>query len=542
LILRELVTRLRFTADSAKVSAFSRGIDRLKSGLISVAGRVKDLVFTLGGLTAALSLPAIIAVSDGYKLLQVRIKDATKAGEDYVKASAEISRISKETGVSLADTTDVYARLGVGLRKTASSSQILQLTQSVEQLGAISGASKTALSAGLLQFGQAMSAGIVRAEEFNSVVENLPMLAEEIAKGFDTDTGSLRKMVLEGEVLSNDVMNILLERAEQIQQRFDEMPLTFARVQNAAFVTFQETIGLIEKNTGVAQKLIDKLGSIVQWFDDNKEQVALFFINAIEKTEEFIEKIKGLRKALKILEAIIIGIVALNTTAFLINIIALLTQLPILIANVTLALEGVLIAMSFNPFMWIPLAVAALAVLAKAIWDAVHGEENWVSAMADIAVAIWQGFIDIVDGVLAAIAPHWNKAVEEFWSWWDGVVDATKNGMDSVYNVIRPYIDTIRSLIDSIIPQWMQDMMSGGSKNLYVGGLVGNDNRINEQLGARGSSSTSQVVNNNISINQTNNNQTTGSPADIGAETRRQADAAIKSAFPFLASQSLGAT
>ncbi len=69
-----------------------------------------------------------------------------------------------------------------------------------------------------------MAAGKVRAEEFNSIVENTPELAYRIAKGMGVGLGQLRLMVLEGEVLSKDVFQSILSQTEQIDKDFEDVP------------------------------------------------------------------------------------------------------------------------------------------------------------------------------------------------------------------------------------------------------------------------------------------------------------------------------
>ena len=63
----------------------------------------------------------------------------------------------------------------------ASNTQVLTLTQTLQQLGAIGGSSAEQMSNAMLQFGQSMAGGVVRAEEFNSIVENTPEIAVRLA-------------------------------------------------------------------------------------------------------------------------------------------------------------------------------------------------------------------------------------------------------------------------------------------------------------------------------------------------------------------------
>ena len=174
----------------------------------------------------------LLRQADAYNVLQARIKNATRETGDYVAINRELYALSRQTGTALKDTVDVFQRLAQSRRDLgATNDELVTLTELVQKLGVISGASGPALSAGLLQFGQGLSAGVFRAEEFNSIVENLPALADALAKGMGKTSGELRKMVLEGKLLSRDVMQAVLSQSQRINAEFKEMPISVERAE-----------------------------------------------------------------------------------------------------------------------------------------------------------------------------------------------------------------------------------------------------------------------------------------------------------------------
>ena len=78
----------------------------------------------------------------------------------------------------------------------------LTVTESISQALRLSGASATEAQSSLLQFGQALAAGVLRGEEFNSVVENSPRLAQALADGLNVPIGRLRKMAMGADYLT----------------------------------------------------------------------------------------------------------------------------------------------------------------------------------------------------------------------------------------------------------------------------------------------------------------------------------------------------
>lgn len=245
-----------------KARATLVGVDRTLGNLARTAafgGRA------LGGLAGAAGLAQLAELSDQYNALNIRIRTATKETGDYNIVQKELISLSAQTGAGLADTVDTFQALGrVREDIGATNTQMLGLTRTVQQLGVIGGSSTEAMRFGLRQFNQAIAAGTFRAEEFNSIVENLPELALRIADGFNKTTGELRQMVLDGELLSEDVINVLLKAAPEIADEFEEIPLTLDR----AFASLKDSMGAalstVDQTTGLTGGLAQVIANIAR--------------------------------------------------------------------------------------------------------------------------------------------------------------------------------------------------------------------------------------------------------------------------------------
>lgn len=195
-----------------------------------LAGSYQTLAAAAATYASVATLIKGIRLADEFATLQQRIKTATKETGDYNAVSRETFEISQRNGAALLDTVSTFQRLSIARAELgATNSELLQVTEAVQQLGIQSGATATAMQAGQLQFAQAMSAGVVRAEELNSIIENMPAVAERIARGMDKTVGGLRKAVLEGSVLSRDVFNSLLRQAPEIAREMEDIPLSLSR-------------------------------------------------------------------------------------------------------------------------------------------------------------------------------------------------------------------------------------------------------------------------------------------------------------------------
>lgn len=210
----------------------------------------------LGGvITAIVSLEAarrVVLLADSYNVLQQRIKTATKATGNYVHVSKELFAISNRNGTALRTNVELFQSLSrVAPELDATTSQMLTLTETVGQLGVIGGSSAEQMKNGLLQFTQGLAAGILRAEEMNSILENLPEVANRISKGMHMTVGELRKAVIAGEVLSEDVFQSLLKQAPEIAKEFKDMPSSVERSAITFANSFTQLLGALDKSYAI---------------------------------------------------------------------------------------------------------------------------------------------------------------------------------------------------------------------------------------------------------------------------------------------------
>ena len=205
-----------------------------------------------------------IRMADEFRLLQARIGNATKETGDAAKAFAGLKDIARQTGTGLEGTVNIFQRLSQVRKEIhATTDEMLQFTDTVSKLGVISGASPDALKFGLTQLGQSLSSNLVRAEEFNSIMENIPEVGKAIAEEFGITTGQLRNLVINGKVLSADVFAAIINQSQRVNEEFEKFPLTVGRAWQGFLIDLQDAIGLMDKATGASNglaKLIQFVG------------------------------------------------------------------------------------------------------------------------------------------------------------------------------------------------------------------------------------------------------------------------------------------
>ncbi|HGX9957496.1 TPA: tape measure protein [Klebsiella pneumoniae] len=235
------------------------------------AGRFEGALNKVGvAIAAAFTIDAakkLIAIGDEMVTLQARIARLSPSIDVAKETLASLSAIAAQTGNSLSETERLWESLTTALKETgATNSQILGLTSTLQKIGTIGGSSTEEMANALRQFGQSISGGIVRAEEFNSILEQMPELARQIAAGLGISIGDLRKRMLEGKLTAQDALNAIQRQSQSVNEEFDKMPVSIDRAKNSLDVAFKnaindlnQAIGLTTTLAGLMQSVADNL-------------------------------------------------------------------------------------------------------------------------------------------------------------------------------------------------------------------------------------------------------------------------------------------
>ena len=191
------------------------------------AGMVSRLFAAAAGAQA---LRSATALADEYTNITGRLKLAANSQAEFTKSQAETFAISQRTSTALESTVALYTRLSKATQEYGvSQARNLAITETINKTFAISGASADAQKNAITQLTQALAGGVLRAEEFNSIIENSPRLAQALADGMGISMGQLRQHVNDGQVSVERMVQALEGQASAIQREFEQMPLTVER-------------------------------------------------------------------------------------------------------------------------------------------------------------------------------------------------------------------------------------------------------------------------------------------------------------------------
>lgn len=250
-------------ADARKGAvAIESNFKRARVGVNSISESLQNTRREFVGFFAAKfslqGLRSLGEIADRMTLVDARLRLATQSQAEFTAAQAGTLDIARRTGQPLTETVNLYARLADAIRALGGSQQdTLTLTETINKAIVVSGASASASAAGIQQLAQGFASGVLRGDEFNSVMENTPRVAKAIADGLGVPIGALRAMAEQGQLTADVVTRALAGQADAIEREFAQMPLTIGRAFQNLRTEFDQFVGNADKASGASKSFAD---------------------------------------------------------------------------------------------------------------------------------------------------------------------------------------------------------------------------------------------------------------------------------------------
>lgn len=265
--------------------AFARLEDASKSAQSAIAG-LSGRLGPLGGVLTALG-PAGIAAGVGIAALSAGLVAVAKAGDIANATLARLTsatgsaaqaqqvyeglfRLSQQTGIAVAESAGAFSRFAVAAKDIGGTSdQVLRLVAGIQKAGIVAGSSTEETKAAVQQLGQALASGTLQGDELRSLLENMPQLAQSLARELGVSIGQLRQMGSEGKLTADTVFPALLRAAEKMNAEFEKMPPTLGR----AFAILGESMANFAANLDHALGLSQAIARAVRAAADAVDNV-----------------------------------------------------------------------------------------------------------------------------------------------------------------------------------------------------------------------------------------------------------------------------
>lgn len=251
-----------------------RNIDNIGTAARRSHGSVISLSGALQALAATLAVDKVRQWLDTWTAARGKVNIFTKSVEETNMMMTRLMEVAQDTRQPLDATVNSFHQLTLASSALgASQNDILKVTASVNKIFAIQGTSVATARGGIIQFGQAMTEGIVRAQEYNSMINAMPLALKVVAQNLDGAGGSvakLRKMMLDGKLTSVAFFEALKAGGPTIQALFDRSGKTIGQALTVLNNAMTQYIGKMDSAIGFSQKFF----TVSQFLAENIQHVA----------------------------------------------------------------------------------------------------------------------------------------------------------------------------------------------------------------------------------------------------------------------------
>ncbi|ENW95787.1 tape measure protein [Acinetobacter sp. NIPH 298] len=275
-----------------------------------VSSEVEGLKTGFNAVTAALAALGIGATvqelaktADEFKTLEARIALSTEKAGNFESAMEGVKNIAIETRANLSATGELFTRVNNAVTELGySQEKALGITRLINQAMVVGGGSAESNAAAITQLNQALQSGVLRGEEFNSMMEQSPRLSRALADGLGVTLGQLRKMANDGKLTTDVVIKALQSQSDTIQSEFSKMPVTIGQSIENVKTSWMVFIGELDRSHGISTKVAESL----KWVADNLDSIfntlklasqAFIAYKALNIAAVFLDKAAGVRAA-----------------------------------------------------------------------------------------------------------------------------------------------------------------------------------------------------------------------------------------------------
>ena len=245
-----------------KFSSKLKDIGNKITGIMGKLGGLLGKLSMIGGIAGGLSFAGLAKASDENSLRNSRLGMVTN---DVAGLKQKTFAASQQSGADYGQQLDSIAKLKMLTKGLFNDAEAVKFTSTLDKAFKVSGTSAGEASAAMYQLNQAMTSGKLQGDEFRSVMENAPILAQKIAESMGVSMAQLKKLGSEGKITSDVIKKAVLGSADDIEAKYNQMPLTFGKVWQQAQNAGQQAMdGLLTKvnqllNTPMGQKMAQDL-------------------------------------------------------------------------------------------------------------------------------------------------------------------------------------------------------------------------------------------------------------------------------------------
>lgn len=409
-------------ADRAALAALrlqqaqDRAAQASKNAGTSIMSFVRGAAALVG---VGLSAHAILGAADAYTVLQNKLQNVSESAAQVDEITNRLFETANRTRTPVQETAQAFTRFDMALKNLGKSQDdSLRLTETVNKMLVVSGATANEAGSALLQLSQAFNKGKLDGDEFRSVMELMPNAADAIAKRLGVTRGELLKLAPEGKITAKVMFDAFTAAAAGIDAKFGKTVPTLSQAMTVLRNNATQTFGEMNKSLGITAGL----------------SKALIFLAENMKTVAFVVAVLGAALLVAFGPALIGAISAASSAVWAFTVAIAANPIGLLVVGITAA-------------------VAAIAIFG----DQIAVTSDGLVSLKDVALAVWSFISDGAGAVAGLIKEYWNIAID--------FVNSKTDGMGEKFrNIGSAIVQFAKTVVNGYIGLWV------GAYNAVVGG------------------------------------------------------------------------
>lgn len=414
--------------NTAEQNNFNKSLNQGVNKADSLFSKIKSFLGLYAGIQ---SVKIGLDVSDNISQTTARLNMINDGKQTTDQLQQAIFQSAQNSRASFLDTASVVSKLGLLAPQAFNSNmETVKFSELMAKSFKVGGATTSEQTSGMYQLTQAMASGKLQGDEFKSITENAPLLAQAISKYTGKSMGELKDMSKEGLITSDVIKNAVFAMSDEINTKFNSIPQTFGDVVNKiknnavnSFMGISSTMSGIfnsERFQGFidgVSSFINKTFIMINWLIKGISAVGTVLYEIWGPIQPILVTVLGLLTTYKLIMGFIAVKTAIATGITTIYNLALLAKQTMLgavsvaLAKATAAQTGLNIAILTCPITWI---IAGIALVVAAIYGVV-AVFNKITGKAYSATGLIVGVFYWMGGMIYnIIAAAWNKLAQTF--------------------------------------------------------------------------------------------------------------------------------
>lgn len=264
--------RINVIIDPKGAAAGTRVVERQLGRVESKANKVQSaLRKAFAGLSIAFAVKEITQLADAFTDLQNRLRLLVPEEVLLVKTTRDLLKVASETRTAFEGTVILYQRLGLATRELGiDGGDLVSIVKSINQALILSGASAKEANNGLIQLSQGIAANRLGGDELRSTLEQLPAVADVIAKQLGITRGELRILGAEGKITGGVIIEAFRNAKDELEEQFGRTVPTLSQSLTVLKNNLTVFFGELNKGTG----LLQGFGAAIRFVGENVDTLA----------------------------------------------------------------------------------------------------------------------------------------------------------------------------------------------------------------------------------------------------------------------------